>query len=263
MKIIPLGCGSAGSRKEPQTNFLIQQNGKNMLVDCGSCIRYPLEERGIQNIDVDAIYISHQHADHLGGIEDFAFGTYFNPTTRRSIKLFGNKHLLNDSWNHSWSGGLRCIQGDVIVDLDSYFDVRRIDDNGCFLWEGIQFELVQSIHVMNKFSLVPSYGLMIHIPESTKKVYLTTDQQFAPNQIRDFWKIADLIVQDCETAKFMSGVHAHVNELKSIPEDIKSKMLLAHYGDNWVVDIDSADIEIKKAGFKGLCRKGIDILGEN
>jgi hypothetical protein len=121
------------------------------------------------------------------------------------------------------------MQGDV-ADLSTYFNVKKIRPNGSFVWEGITFELVQVIHIMNGYVFVPSFGLMFTVSngDTPVKIFWTSDTQHAPNQIMDFYKQADLIFQDCETS-FKSGVHAHYDDLKTLPADIKDKMWLYHY----------------------------------
>ena len=259
MQLIPMGCGTASSFKANQANFLIYQNGKKMFIDFGTQIRHPMDALGIGWGDIDAIYISHLHSDHCGGIEDVAFATYFTPGCRRKIKLFGNKAVLQRGWNHSWSGGMLSLQGEEEAGLDSYFQVHEVESNGYFVWEGIRFDLVQSIHIMSKFAIIPSYGLMIHVPESTKKIYLTTDQQYAPSQLKDFYAMADLIVQDCETYPFESGVHANIKRLETEPDDVREKMMLTHYGDNFVTKWEEANSITIEHGFKGLCAPLVEI----
>jgi hypothetical protein len=73
---------------------------------------------------------------------------------------------------------------------------------------------------------------MIKPPDSNKTIFWSADCQFCPAQIMDFYKQADLIIQDCETMPFKSGVHANFLDLITLPEDIKKKMILIHYNDN-------------------------------
>jgi len=254
MKIIPVGVGSAFSMKNFQTNLLIESNGKNLLIDAGTDIRFALKEQKLSYKDIDALYVTHLHADHIGGIEYLAFCSYFDPS-KDKIKLYGHRDVISRAWDSVWSGGLASVQGKVIG-LHDYFDVHYLEDNGSFMWEGIHFDIVQTVHIMNGYAIVPSFGLMIHEPFSTKKIYFTSDTQFNPNQIKDFYRQADVIIQDCETAPFMSGVHAHFNELKTLDETTRSKMLLIHYQDNADAEFEAKAIE---AGFKGLCKQGQEI----
>ena len=46
-----------------------------------------------------------------------------------------------------------------------------------------------------------------------------------------FSKMAEVMFHD--TQLFFGGVHASYHELNTLPDDVKSKMYLYHYGDNW------------------------------
>ena len=40
---------------------------------------------------------------------------------------------------------------------------------------------------------------------------------------------SDIIFHDTETSPFPSGVHTRLEELKTLPADVKKKMILYHY----------------------------------
>lgn len=235
MKITFLGTGSAFTTKNFQTNTIIERNGKRLLIDAGSDIRFSLQNIGLNYLNIDAIYVTHLHADHVGGMEYLAFCNYFDPRAQNKITLYSNSVLAQDMWNHTLQGGLASIQAKQMY-LEDYFEVNAVFPNGFFEWEGIKFEIVQSIHIMNKYAIVPSYGLMINDPDSGKCIYYTGDTQFNPNQIMDFYKHADIIIQDCETTPYKSGVHANFNDLITLDGNIIRKMILQHYMDNIMVD---------------------------
>lgn len=235
MKIKFLGTGSAHCLKNFNTNIMIEKNGKKLLFDAGSDVKWSLNEAGLSYLDLDAIYVTHLHADHIGGLEDIAFCSYFDPRCEEKITLIGQNELIREMWGNSLKGGLKSIQGKKTT-LYDFFDVQMVKKNGKFLWEDIEFHIVQSIHIIDEYAIVPSFGLMVHDPDSGKKIYFTGDTQHCPNQIKDFYKEADLIIQDCETTPFASGVHAHYTELATLPAEVKSKMLLLHYQDNIMSD---------------------------
>lgn len=232
MKIQFVGTGSAFTLKNFQTNTIIERNGKRFLIDAGGDIRRALSNIGLSYKDIDVCYITHAHADHIGGIEYLAFCSYFDPSMKdRKIKLIANNELMRELWNSSLRGGLKCIQGKQTHLID-FFDIETVSKNDTFEWEGITFHIVQSVHVMDGYAIVNSYGLIFEDPDTNFKVFYTGDTQFNPNQIKDFYEQSDLIIQDCETSPYKSGVHANYDELKTLHEKVKSKMILTHYQDN-------------------------------
>ena len=88
MKITFLGTGSAFTTKNFQTNTIIERNGKRLLIDAGSDIRFSLQNIGLNYLNIDAIYVTHLHADHVGGMEYLAFCNYFNPRAQNKITLY-------------------------------------------------------------------------------------------------------------------------------------------------------------------------------
>lgn len=232
MELIALGTGSAftlpavtGEHQNYQSNFLLEHKGKRLLIDAGGDIRFSLKETtGLTMNWIEELYISHCHGDHIGGLEGIALSTFFAPKAPKPI-LHINKSLIDFLWG-SLKAGLSTVEAQI-VNLDTFFDVRPIERNGSFEWEGADFQLVQTMHVYDGYSHMFSYGLMIEYND--KKIFLTTDTQFCPNQIDVFYDMADLIIHDCETSPYWSRVHAHYDQLKDLPEETKAKMFLHHY----------------------------------
>ncbi|MCK5607740.1 MBL fold metallo-hydrolase [Candidatus Pacearchaeota archaeon] len=245
MELIFLGSGSAFTMNNRQSNMLLKHNGKNLLIDCGTDVRHSIQQAGLSHRDIDAVYVSHLHADHVGGLEWLSFLTYFDPGATKP-KLYIHRGLKTELWNGTLRGGLGSLQGQV-TDLDTFFDTQSCNKIGTFEWEGIQFQMVQTVHIMDAFTIVPSFGLIFKLNEKT--VFITTDTQFCPEQIKDFYAMADVIFQDCETSPFESGVHAHWSKLLTLDEDIKSKMWLYHHQDGELPDA-------KAGGFQGFVEKG-------
>jgi ribonuclease BN (tRNA processing enzyme) len=251
-KIQFIGVGSAFTTREYyQSNALvIAESGRKLLIDCGTHAQFALEELGINNANVgqeiDGVYISHLHADHVGSMEWLALVTYFNPTCPRP-KLFTVQSLMSDLWNRSLRGGLETLEG-KIANLTDYFDCRPVRINSSFIWENIRFTPVQTVHVVSGMMIQHSYGLIINEVGSDKKIFFSTDTQFAPYQMRKFYDSCDLIFHDCETAPFKSGVHAHYEDLKSLPAQVKAKMWLYHYQ-------PSPSQDSEKDGFLGFVKK--------
>lgn len=254
------GVGSAfASREFYQTNAVLidEKTGKCLLIDCGSDARFSLAEIGVTLKDIERVYITHLHADHVGGLEWLAFCTFFNPHLDRPV-LHASSDLMPELWYSTLRGGLESLQGEV-AELKTYFDPHPVRPNDEFRWGGVIFQPVQTVHVVSGYKISYSYGLMLDFisrvdgrDAGVRRVFYTGDTQFCPKQIEAFYAQADLIFQDCETAPYKSTVHAHYDDLCTLPEEVKAKMWLMHYqGDGKITDQRAKDDR-----FLGFVKKG-------
>lgn len=256
MKLKFLGVGSAfAPLSSGQSNMeFISDSGQIMLLDCGMTAPYVFRDEFKHNIqDISAIWISHLHADHIGGMEWLSFMRYFVPKRDDDGKVIKPKlymipALMEELWETSLKGGLQSIEG-RLMNLTDYFECIPVNENQEFKWEEYFFQPVQTIHVMSGYIFKHSYGLMVTSPTGVK-TFITTDTQFAPYQLREFYKQANLIFHDCETLPlpFKSHVHAHYEDLKTLDVPFKNKMWLYHYQK----PIDT----VKQDGFLGFAEKG-------
>jgi ribonuclease BN (tRNA processing enzyme) len=242
-----LGSGSAFCFDNYQSNILIQNHNRYLLVDCGTDIRFSLKAAAVKPTDIEAVYISHLHSDHCGGLEYLAFVTYFTPGSMKP-KLYGETSVLNDLWEHTLKGGLESLQT-IDADLETYFQKFPIPQKKSFSFAEVEYKLVQTVHIVADRLFKKSFGLLFKTPKG-KTVFITTDTQFAPHQIRDFIKQSDIVFHDCEVSKYPSGIHANYNDLKTLPDDEKKKIWLYHY--NSVNDLPFAPDD----GFQGFVQKG-------
>ncbi len=248
MKFTFLGTGSAFTLGDGNyhSNMLLESDqGKRLLIDCGSDARFSLKEQGFSYKDLDDVYISHLHADHVGGLEWLSFTTYFDPTAHR-LRIHLSQNLAESLWHHVMSGGLNSIKG-LNPNLRTFYDVDAVKINGSFQWEGVDFHLIRTIHTYSGDTLNPSYGLFFQINQH--KIFLTTDAQFVLSETIQHYQKATIIFQDCETCHHKSGTHAHYSELVTLPPEIKQKMWLYHYQPGALPDAVAA-------GFLGFAKKG-------
>lgn len=253
LRFIGVGGAFAPISKGQSNMYLESDSGKRLLIDCGATVPYIVrDEWGMSHQDFEGVYVSHLHADHIGGLEYFALMHKFMPANGKKPKLYGRSNVLTELWSKSLRGGLETLEGEV-GDLNVFFDVRRISANGEFNWEGYNFKTVQTNHISDGFEFKHSYGLLVQkIKDSSDveygKTFITTDTQFCPSQLLHTYKIADTIFHDCETLPFKSGVHAHYDDLCTLDTELKNKMWLYHYSDK--------KDDYKEQGFQGFVEKG-------
>lgn len=248
MKLKFLGSGSAFTVGDENyhSNMVIEADShKKLLIDCGSDARFSAFEQGFSPKDLSDVYISHLHADHMGGLEWLAFSSKYHPTGNYKHRLHLNHQLVSDLWNKALSASLNPSE-DPSIDLSTYFDIDAITTD-TFQWEGITFHLFPTLHIMVGSWRMPSYGLWFQAHAYT--VLITTDAQFDLDGMQELYQKCDIIFQDCETSACKSGVHAHYTELKLLSPAIKSKMWLYHYQPGPLPNA-------KEDGFRGFVKKG-------
>lgn len=285
MKIKVIGCGNAFSNKNFNQCFLLEEGKRKMLIDCGFQVPAALNYHGINIKDIDDIYISHAHADHVGGLEYVAFMRYDWSTYPRKYNegnyapnLIANSELLSSIWEKSLRGGLESMEG-FVANMSTYFCPIPVEDNKPFHWQGWTCNLIQQIHIMSGGMIAWTFGLFMEKTGSPTLYFTTDSQHCSPRQMEIFYRKADIIFQDCEvlgcdtvgkTVSFMSGVHANFSQLAGwdcanavrLSSDIKAKMLLSHYQDcvsfnkDFVGNTCNWDEYTKAEGFKGIVHLG-------
>jgi ribonuclease BN (tRNA processing enzyme) len=257
MELTFLGSGSAFvlSKENYHSNILItdKNTNANCLYDVGTTIPDALNDMGLTPLDIQSIFISHNHSDHAGGMEYMGFKTYFTfPFGTHKPELYGHYHVLDELWDNNLKSGMRSIQGQT-ANMDTYFEVKYLRDSDFFNIGQIRAYIVQTIHVIDDRRFMPTYGLMLNDTSSDKNIFITGDSQLAPNQMMSFYQKADVIFHDCECKKYPNSVHAQYHELCGLPAEIKAKMWLYHY------TTDGGTIELPNAcedGFLGFVKRG-------
>ena len=165
MKVQWLGVGDQFTLKDWQSNAIITaSSGKKLLIDCGQDIRKSMAEAGFKFSDIDAVYVSHAHADHCGGIETLAFAAQFDPNRKTKIKFYANAQLLPDLWAHTLSGGLLSLEGEEMT-ITRYCECHPIPINGSDTWEDLRLVPLRVHHVRNGLDDMPCFGLFV-IPKA-------------------------------------------------------------------------------------------------
>jgi ribonuclease BN (tRNA processing enzyme) len=77
----------AGGRR--QSAYLLRSPVGSLLVDCGQTTLSGLVDLGVSREEIDAIAVSHFHADHFGGIPLFLLATIYQDARRRPLVIAG------------------------------------------------------------------------------------------------------------------------------------------------------------------------------
>ena len=251
------GVGSAFSKRHYQTNLLIIKGEDHLLIDCGSRAPQALHELGVSITDIEHFFITHSHADHIGGLEEaMLMGRY---VVRKKPYIHIAPQYQKLLWDMSLKGGAAFNEqhkGKTLTFEDLWTPVRpkRLKKFKRETWHttigSIDLKMFRTMHIPDSADSWAdsfwSFGII-----ADDRFLFTGDTRFDPALLEEFTSSFDIeiIFHDCQF--FTGGVHAGLDELATLPEEMKRRMILVHYGDNW----ESMKKKVKGMGFKGLARQ--------
>lgn len=88
-----LGSGDAfGDGGRLQTCILVEFAGSRVLLDCGASSLAAMKRFGVEPGDIDAVAVSHYHADHFGGLAFLILDGQFNRRAK-PLAIYGPNHV--------------------------------------------------------------------------------------------------------------------------------------------------------------------------
>ncbi|MAZ66575.1 MAG: metal-dependent hydrolase [Kangiellaceae bacterium] len=216
--VVILGCGHSESLHHYNANGIVKTPNGNMLIDCGYTVKHALHRQGMGFENIDGIFISHVHGDHVFGLERVAFETKFK--LNKKIKLFLHKSIEKELWDQTLKGSLG-YNSDGESSITDYFDVKFVESN-TFKFCGVNYSTFPVKHTKDK----PTYGLLIQ-----NQILWSSDTVSIPATIKqyDFLQgIHDVTLTD------YNPVHASLTALiEEYPLAVRKKLYLISYEDNW------------------------------
>lgn len=218
MHITMIGTGSAFAKRFDNNNALIEVNGYRLLVDCGITLPKALHEIGLDFAQLDAVLISHIHADHVGGLEELAFQMMFR--YNRKPVLYVAEELVEPIWEYTLRGGLT---QENLKSLSDFFEVRPLKAGQKYeLAEGLTVRLIPTKHIAGK----ASFSFVFN-----DRFFYSADMKFDGKLLQELVDGGvDTIYHDCQLES-PGVVHASLEQLLTLPDAIQEKTWLMHYGD--------------------------------
>lgn len=211
-----LGVGNAAAAPRlGSASAVIERDGRPLLmIDCGqeALDAYRRQYDALP----DAVYITHVHMDHVGGLERLFFGAWFDPQRRGRVRLY--------------------VPAKVVPHLQA-----RIADypgvlaeGGANWWDAFQLIPVSRgfWHEGQWFGVFP---VRHHLPDSAWGLRLrgsmvwTGDTRPIPEMLAEHAGAGEIVAHDCGLQGNPS--HSGIEELeREYPPGLMARCVLYHYG---------------------------------
>lgn len=255
LQIYFIGTGAAFAKTLNQNNLIVTKGDSHLLVDCGTKCSQSLHEAGLSIVQIRNFLVTHSHADHIGGLEEAQLHGRFVAGLKPLMVI--NEEYEKILWEQSLRGGSEFSEVTPLVFPD--------------LWDIVRPTLLEGAPRETWHAMIGDIDIKLprtmHFPDASKswrdsqwscavilddRVLYTSDTRFDYDLLQSFDDIYqfDVIFHDCQL--FKGGVHASLEELKTLPDALKSRIVLMHYGDEW----RDFEQEALDAGFHSWARQG-------
>ena len=142
-------------------------------------------------------------------------------------------------WAKSLSGGIEFCETKEgkPLELTDFFDILRpkeIEMLGKKTWlyqhGPIDLVFMRTRHIPDSTTSIDEAqwcsGILVN-----NRVWVSGDTMFDRNYPTSFSEISEVMFHDCQM--FQGGVHSSYRQLMTLPEEVRAKMYLYHYNDNW------------------------------
>jgi ribonuclease BN (tRNA processing enzyme) len=241
MKITVLGSGTAVPHPERSSSaYWLETDSGSLLMDCGASAVHRMAQEKLDWARLDAVWISHFHLDHVGGLAPFLFGTRNAPEMRdrkKPLRIFGAR-------------GLRAL-------------IERFDAAGEYKLFRQPFPLeIREVEPLEKFEILPDTeavalktphtdeSLALHLRHGEKTLVYTSDTGFTPT-LGDFARNVDLLLIECSFYKNKATEkHLELGEVMHLARYAAPKrLMLTHFYSEW----DAVDLLKEAEKFSPPC----------
>jgi ribonuclease BN (tRNA processing enzyme) len=226
MKLVVLGSGtSIPHARRASSGYWLETDSGLALLDISADVPHRLAQEELDWPNLDAIWISHFHLDHLGGLPPFLFGTRNAPQMQkrtRPLRIYGPVGFVNILQAVDESNDYRLLQQPFSVEL------KEVEP-------GNEFELLPGISSVAFSTPHTRESLAIRLKDKRGSVLVYTSDTGFSDELAEFAAGADLLLTECSFPRNKPvETHLELADAIQIAKKSQPKMLvLSHLYFEW------------------------------
>jgi len=237
MKLIVLGSGTSVPHPERSSSgYWVETEKGSLMMDFSPSAIHRIAQEKLDWVNLDAIWISHFHLDHFGGLAPFLFGTKYAPEIQSRSKpmvIYGAKGLkaLIEKYDSACDFGF----------LEQAFPLEIVE-----VKPEEKFQILDDLEAITFDTPHTEESRAIHIKDSAgKRIVFTADTGFTKT-LGDFARGVDLLVMECSFVKNKPvEMHIELAEAVFLARYSKAKkVVLTHLYPEW--DLVDFEAEVDK-----------------
>ena len=219
-----VGCGDAfGSGGRFNTCFHLVGRGINALIDCGATSLVALNKLAINRNDIDVIFLTHFHGDHVGGVPFFILEANYVVKRERVLTIAGPPSLKS-RYPEIMEGE---FPGTKALQLRFPLTLKELEIGARSEVGGLR---VTPFHVVHDDRAGPCVGLRF---EAEGKVIAYSGDTEWTDALIDIGRDADLFICEAFTRDKPIATHMALSSLERHLDQIRPKRLvLTHMGND-------------------------------
>lgn len=188
MNLVVLGSGTSvpHPQRASAAHWLQTDNG-SLLLDCSPDAAHRMAEEKLDWPNLDAIWISHFHLDHFGGLATFLFGTKWAPQTQhrnKPLTIFGGAGLKKLFTTFDQANDYKLLKQTFPIEIHEVGPADEFE-----ILPGVQAQTFSTPHTRE--------SLAIRLTDRNGASLVYTSDTGYSDELAGFAREADLLLMEC------------------------------------------------------------------
>ncbi len=226
MKFVVIGSGTSVPHPERSSSgYWVETDKGSLMLDFSASAIHRIAQEKLDWTNLDAIWISHFHLDHFGGLAPFLFGTKYAPEMQsrtKPLNIFGAKGLKKLIKNFDKANDYGLLEQPFPLEITEVEPLEK-------------FQILEDLEAVSFDTPHTEESRAIHLKSADDKTLVFTADTGFTKALGTFAKDVDLLVMECSFVE-NSPVKTHLTLAQAIylaRYSNAKKVVLTHLYPEW------------------------------